>query len=53
MVADHRTLITGSYNWTLSAARYNHENILVTREANVVKSFDQQFDQLWKVMEEF
>jgi cardiolipin hydrolase len=53
MVADHRTLLTGSYNWTLSAARYNHENILVTREAGAVKSFAQQFDQLWNVMTKF
>ena len=53
MVADQRTLITGSYNWTLSAAKYNHENILVTREAGVIKLFMQQFDQLWKVMKEF
>jgi cardiolipin hydrolase len=53
MVTDQRTLITGSYNWTLSAARYNHENILVTREAGVIKSFSQQFDQLWGVMEKF
>ncbi len=53
MVADQRTLITGSYNWTLSAARYNHENILVSREAGVIKSFAQQFDQLWNVMAKF
>lgn len=53
MVTDQRTLITGSYNWTLSAARYNHENILVTRETGVIKSFAQQFDQLWNVMEKF
>jgi len=53
MVADQRSLITGSYNWTLSAARYNHENIIVTREAGVVRSFAQQFDQLWGVMEKY
>jgi mitochondrial cardiolipin hydrolase len=53
MVADQRTLLTGSYNWTLSAARYNHENILVTREAGAVKSFTTQFDQLWNVMAKF
>ncbi len=53
MLADQRTLITGSYNWTLSAARYNHENILVTREAGVIKSFTHQFDQLWNVMVKF
>jgi mitochondrial cardiolipin hydrolase len=50
MIADQKTLITGSYNWTLSAAKYNHENILVTREAGVIKSFTNEFEQLWKVM---
>jgi phosphatidylserine/phosphatidylglycerophosphate/cardiolipin synthase-like enzyme len=53
MVSDQRSLITGSYNWTLSAAKYNHENIIVTREATVVKSFAQQFDQLWNVMQKY
>jgi phosphatidylserine/phosphatidylglycerophosphate/cardiolipin synthase-like enzyme len=50
MIADLHTLITGSYNWTLSAARYNHENILLTREANVIKSFSSEFDKLWNEM---
>src|SRR5687768_14672455 len=27
---DNQTLLTGSYNWTRSAARYNHENLIVT-----------------------
>lgn len=53
MIADQRTLITGSYNWTLSAAKYNHENILVTSEAGVIKSFANEFEQLWKVMQAF
>jgi cardiolipin hydrolase len=50
MVVDDRSLITGSYNWTQSAARFNHENILLTNEAGVVKSFLVEFDQLWKEM---
>jgi mitochondrial cardiolipin hydrolase len=50
MVADQSWLITGSYNWTLSIARYNYENILITREAGVIKSFTNEFDQLWEVM---
>lgn len=53
MVADKKALITGSYNWTLSAARYNHENILLTHEPGVIKTFSHQFDQLWKVMEPY
>lgn len=53
MVADDRSLITGSYNWTLSAARFNHENILLTREAGVVESYRKGFDQLWLEMADY
>lgn len=53
MVADGRVLLTGSYNWTRSAARFNHENILVTREAGTIKSFTDEFVQLWKEMEPY
>lgn len=51
MIADDNTLITGSYNWTLSAARYNHENVLLTKDGGVVKSFLKEFGQLWNKME--
>lgn len=51
MVVDDRSLITGSYNWTQSAARFNHENILLTSEGGVVKSFLKEFEQLWKNMD--
>jgi cardiolipin hydrolase len=50
MVADQKTLITGSYNWTASAARFNHENILLTREVATVKDFLHQFGKLWPTM---
>jgi phosphatidylserine/phosphatidylglycerophosphate/cardiolipin synthase-like enzyme len=50
MVTDDAHLITGSYNWTLSAAKYNHENILLTTESGVVKSFLKQFELLWPQM---
>lgn len=53
MVADNKTVITGSYNWTRSAAKFNHENILLTNESSVVKSFLKEFDQLWKVMADY
>ena len=53
MVVDDSALITGSYNWTLSAAKYNHENVLITREGGVVKSFMKEFSQLWNTMEDY
>ncbi|HEY5690638.1 MAG TPA: phospholipase D-like domain-containing protein [Cyclobacteriaceae bacterium] len=53
MVVDDSALITGSYNWTLSAAKYNHENVLLTTEGGLVKSFLKEFGQLWNQMEPF
>ncbi|MBZ0245471.1 MAG: FAM83 family protein [Cyclobacteriaceae bacterium] len=53
MVVDDSVLVTGSYNWTLSAAKYNHENVLLTREGGVVKSFIKEFSQLWSTMEDY
>jgi phosphatidylserine/phosphatidylglycerophosphate/cardiolipin synthase-like enzyme len=53
MVVDGKALITGSYNWTRSAAKFNHENILLTKDGGVVKSFLKEFDQLWQVMETY
>lgn len=53
MVSDQGTLLTGSYNWTRSAARYNHENLIVIRQPRVIKSFQQEFDQLWNLMVKF
>jgi cardiolipin hydrolase len=50
MVADEETVITGSYNWTSSAARFNHENIILTHETGVVRSFLKEFDKLWSEM---
>lgn len=50
MITDDDCILTGSYNWTGSAARYNHENIILTKESGVVKSFRKEFEKLWKEM---
>lgn len=50
MVVDDVSLLTGSYNWTQSAARYNYENILLTKESGVVKSYLKEFSNLWNQM---
>jgi phosphatidylserine/phosphatidylglycerophosphate/cardiolipin synthase-like enzyme len=53
MVTDEKALITGSYNWTRSAAKFNQENIVLSREAGLVKSYLKEFDNLWKTMEDY
>ncbi len=47
-VADRKRLLTGSYNWTRSAAERNEENIVVTDEPALVAAFVDQFERLWR-----
>jgi cardiolipin hydrolase len=53
MVTDQLSLITGSYNWTRSAANFNHENIILTKESTLIKSFLKEFDRLWEQMKAY
>ena len=48
MIVDGKILLTGSYNWTRSAARFNQENVLSMQDANVISSFQEHFDELWE-----
>jgi cardiolipin hydrolase len=52
-IMDEQVVMTGSYNWTRSAAHYNHENILVTNDAAVVARYRDCFENLWPDMEVF
>jgi len=47
---DKETLLTGSYNWTRSAAKFNHENILLTTDKGTLKAYLDEFDKLWQEM---
>ena len=47
MVADDEITITGSYNWTRSAERYNQENIVWVKDQMFAKPFNQEFEKLW------
>jgi cardiolipin hydrolase len=50
-VFDDVFLLTGSYNWTMSAANYNEENIIVTNDRRLIAAFSQTFDRLWRAYE--
>ncbi|MCB0837357.1 MAG: DUF1669 domain-containing protein [Bacteroidetes bacterium] len=50
-IYDRKYVLTGSYNWTRSAATSNQENILVTSDQEVVKKYMSEFDRLWRNME--
>ncbi len=47
-VFDEAKALTGSYNWTRSAAAYNRENLLVSDDPRAVQSFSKEFEKLWK-----
>ncbi len=46
-IFDGLTMVTGSYNWTLHAARYNQENIVVTNDSRIILNFSETFNRLW------
>ena len=48
MVADNEITITGSYNWTRSAERYNQENIVWVKDQLFAQPFNQEFEKLWE-----
>jgi hypothetical protein len=45
-ILDGKTVITGSYNWTLRAAHRNEENITVSDDPALVADFTEQFHAL-------
>ncbi|HDI82703.1 hypothetical protein DRQ17_04710 [bacterium] len=48
-VIDKKTLLTGSFNWTPTADRYNHENLLVIKKnKKLLKKFLAEFKRLYK-----
>jgi phosphatidylserine/phosphatidylglycerophosphate/cardiolipin synthase-like enzyme len=47
-VFDETLLLTGSFNWTRSASRENQENLIVTSEPRLVRTFEETFAQLWE-----
>ena len=53
MIVDKKIVLTGSYNWTRSAALYNQENILSMDDEEVVSKFSNEFEKLWVNCEGF
>jgi len=51
-VVDKKLVLTGSYNWTRSAALYNQENVISTDDEFVVEKFLNEFEKLWLTCEE-
>ena len=46
-VIDNKTVITGSFNWSPSAAHTNDETLLVIHSPQLAKHFTREMDRLW------
>ncbi|GAB6077083.1 phospholipase D family nuclease [Desulfurobacterium crinifex] len=49
-VIDGKILITGSFNWTVSAEKRNDENLVVIKGASeVIDAYERNFKKLWEM----
>lgn len=49
MVIDNEVVVTGSYNWSISAEDRNDENFVVLRDAGLARLFVEEFDRIWSI----
>ena len=50
-VIDNKKVITGSFNWSPSAAHTNDETLLVIHSPKLAKHFTREMDRLWDTAE--
>lgn len=48
MIINNKHLVTGSYNWSTNAEKYNYENCLILNDAHLIKSYSTEFEKIWK-----
>lgn len=46
-IFDGKLLVTGSYNWTDSAERSNHENALILDDRTIIQRYQAHFERLF------
>ncbi|MBS7657808.1 MAG: phospholipase D family protein [Candidatus Bathyarchaeia archaeon] len=47
-IIDGIIVITGSYNWSLSAETKNNENMIIIKNAEVAKIYEEEFQKIWR-----
>lgn len=47
-IFDQQRILTGSYNWTRSAAKYNEENFIISNNQDLLRDFSTAFERLWE-----
>ena len=47
MIIDGKIVLTGSFNWSVSAEKKNNENLIVIRSLYVARVYEEEFDKIW------
>jgi phosphatidylserine/phosphatidylglycerophosphate/cardiolipin synthase-like enzyme len=47
VILDQRSVLTGSYNWTLESENENQENLVIIEEVQPVEAYAKEFEALW------
>ena len=47
-IFDGKLIVTGSYNWTNNAERFNYENAVFITDPNVIMQYQKDFDNIWQ-----
>jgi len=50
-IFDDSLLITGSFNWSISAEEYNFENVFITNNYSYIKGFSSEFSDIYSKAE--
>jgi phosphatidylserine/phosphatidylglycerophosphate/cardiolipin synthase-like enzyme len=48
IILDRRSVLTGSYNWTLESEEENYDNLVLLREPELVEIYRREFEALWR-----
>ena len=52
-IFDDERLITGSFNWTRSATKYNQENVILSNNEDLLEKHIEYYHDLWQTMKRF
>ncbi|MEM1561742.1 MAG: phospholipase D-like domain-containing protein [Candidatus Bathyarchaeia archaeon] len=47
MIIDSEIVVTGSYNWSVSAEERNDENIIIVRSRKIAEEYERKFEEIW------
>ncbi len=48
-IVDGKYVITGSFNWTVSAQKRNDENLLIVKNDALANMYEKKFQELWEL----